>query len=226
MSQMFERIFVILVIFQYTHQQPSADFYEEKATVSLKCEPPSKGNIINWIRIREDKIEFIASFTTTGEAKTNLYANLFGAEKINQNILILKEFQKARDSGIYSCASFNKNALHFGKSTRIQGKQEARPTIKTTAAATAALPRPRDTTCSSVPCTCQTPAVIKVLHPNIKCELMIFAPLVGGCGVLILILIITICYCNRTRTKRCPHHYKRTPRNPTPVRQATPDRYV
>ncbi|XP_061118076.1 T-cell surface glycoprotein CD8 alpha chain-like [Conger conger] len=111
-----------------------------------------------------------------------------GTERIRQNTLTLKEFQKARDSGIYYCSSFNNNILNFGKATHIDG--------------------------------------VPVLHSKIKCELMIFAPLAGGCALLILILIITICYCNRIRTKRCPHHYKRRPKNSAAVRQAMPDRYV
>ncbi|KAJ8338751.1 hypothetical protein SKAU_G00355370 [Synaphobranchus kaupii] len=226
MSQVFARIFVLLVIFQYTHQQPNTKLYEEKATVVLNCEPPSKGSLINWFRVREDNIEFLGSVTVNDELKANAYPSLF---TINRNMLTLKEFQKARDSGIYSCSSLNKNMLHFGKATRIQGSAEARPTMKTVAAAaTAALPRPGTGSCSSPPCSCQIPMDTKSteIHPSIKCELVIFAPLAGGCGLLFLVLIITICYCHRMRTKRCPHHYKRTPKNLVPVRRATPDRYV
>ncbi|XP_061119379.1 T-cell surface glycoprotein CD8 alpha chain-like [Conger conger] len=222
----FERVFILLVIFQYTHQAPKVTFYKEKEKVPINCDPPIKGSVITWFRVREDKIDFLGTFTRTGEEKKNAYPTLFSTERIRQNTLTLIEFQKARDSGTYYCSSFNNNILNFGKATHIDGVPEAKPTTMTAPPPALPRPRPSNSTCFSVPCTCKRPMDIKVLDSKIKCELMIFAPLAGGCALLILILIITICYCNRIRTKRCPHHYKRRPKNSATVRQAMPDRYV
>ncbi|KAJ8287238.1 hypothetical protein GJAV_G00049250 [Gymnothorax javanicus] len=226
MPQILEWIFVLLVVCQCTHGMLSTEFYDEKATVHLSCDPPSKGSTISWFRVREDGVEFLAAFYSNGDLVRDSKLNSpFSAEKIKQNTLTLNGFQNARDNGTYSCSSFNKNKMHFGKATRIQGKP-ATPTIKTAAATTAAPPRPSESTCTSPPCNCQGPTNGKNLDPSMHCDLLILAPLAGGCGLIIIILIITVCYCNRMRTKRCPHHYKRPPKKSAPVRQASPDRYV
>ncbi|KAG7229562.1 hypothetical protein INR49_012577 [Caranx melampygus] len=57
------------------------------------------------------------------------------------------------------------------------------------------------------------------------CSTAILGPLAGGCGLLLLLLIITTVYCNHTRTRRCPHHYKRKPRT-APAKPMMADRYV
>ncbi|KAK6321000.1 hypothetical protein J4Q44_G00079760 [Coregonus suidteri] len=51
------------------------------------------------------------------------------------------------------------------------------------------------------------------VDPSASCDLIVWAPLAAGCGFLFLLLIITVCHCNRIRTKRCPHHYKKTAEN-------------
>ncbi|KAJ8395575.1 hypothetical protein AAFF_G00030560 [Aldrovandia affinis] len=222
----FGRICVLVILFQYTcEENMKFESHDEKKEVPLQCDPKNKGNIIVWFRLRENRFEFLASYTSNGNVKQNVYPQMFSTEKTASNILTLREFQKARDSGVYSCASFNNNMLNFGKATRIQGHPDLKPTIKTTVT-TNKLPRPNITTSNTRPCLCQAPTGTKMKHPTLNCELEIFAPLAGGCGLLFLILIFTICYCNRIRTNRCPHHYKKKPKNHVPVRQAMPERYV
>ncbi|KAI1904643.1 hypothetical protein AGOR_G00007800 [Albula goreensis] len=222
MSRFYERIVVFLFFFEYTYQRDTTTkSFAENTQVELECDPPKKGSTTYWFRLRDSGIEFLATYTSSGFFKIEPDKNIFGTGKIAKNILIIKEFQKERDSGVYSCASMNSNRLNFGEATRIQGHPEPTPTTKTT---TMKLPKPTTVTCPSITgCDCKNS---KVSPPAIDCNLMIYAPLAGGCGLFCLILIITICYCNRLRKKRCPHHYKRTPKNQVPVRQAMSDRYV
>lgn len=74
-----------------------------------------------WLRTTEKKgVEFILSY------KKDKY--IWGAtlnefmETSNGYQLTIKSFKKQSDSGIYSCAFYNANALSFGKSIVLQGK--------------------------------------------------------------------------------------------------------
>lgn len=76
-----------------------------------------------WLRAtKENGVEFIVSY------KSKKYA--WGTETINQTIetadgwrLTIKSFNKQKDSGIYNCATYNANALQFGRLTVIEGEQ-------------------------------------------------------------------------------------------------------
>ncbi|KAJ8395573.1 hypothetical protein AAFF_G00030540, partial [Aldrovandia affinis] len=153
----FGRICVLVILFQYTcEENMKIEYHDEKKEVPLQCDPPIKSTIIVWFRLQENGLEFLASYTSTGQLKQNVYRHIFSTEKIASNILTLKEFQKARDSGVYSCASFINNMLNFGKATRIQGHRDLKPTIKTMLT-TNKLPRLNITTSNTRPCPCQAP---------------------------------------------------------------------
>lgn len=96
--------------------------------MEITCAPVSKtkSNMVIWFRVQDNAgMEFIASFSTKdGMKKTDFNNEVFSEEQINKNILILKAFKKARDSGVYSCASINGNALVFGEVTRLAGPGE------------------------------------------------------------------------------------------------------
>ncbi|XP_053723492.1 T-cell surface glycoprotein CD8 alpha chain isoform X1 [Synchiropus splendidus] len=66
------------------------------------------------------------------------------------------------------------------------------------------------------PCTCPTlPKQVETSSRTI-CEPFILGGLAGGCGLLLLLLIVVIVYCNHTRTRRCPHHYRKRPQMKPP----------
>ncbi|CAB1315415.1 unnamed protein product [Coregonus sp. 'balchen'] len=56
--------------------------------------------MVIWFRVQDNAgMEFIASFSTKdGQKKTDLDTNVFSDEQISKNILILKAFEKARDT--------------------------------------------------------------------------------------------------------------------------------
>lgn len=93
--------------------------------IEITCEPSITGSLIVWFRVR-DKLgmEYIASFSNTGVRKsiTAQPSSEFQDSKITNNILILKSFDKDKDSGDYSCGSLYKgNELKFGQVTRLVG---------------------------------------------------------------------------------------------------------
>lgn len=122
--------------------------------------------------------------------------------------LTIKNFDKKKDSGVYTCAAMNNNMLRFGTHTTINGKPD--PTTqppKKAPAPTKAMSDIVATTKTQCACNKKDPKAF------LKCETWILSSLASGCGLLLLILVITILYCNRIRTRRCPHHYKRHPQN-------------
>uniref|UniRef100_A0A3Q1KFE4 Uncharacterized protein n=1 Tax=Anabas testudineus TaxID=64144 RepID=A0A3Q1KFE4_ANATE len=176
-------------------------FYQSKGgNIEIFCNPPEKGSIVTWFRVLEkSRIQFIASFSNTGMDKSSGPLDpSFSYSKIRDQKLILKNFKKHEDSGVYSCASLKSNELKFGEVTRLVGVTEPAPR------ATSAKPK----LFTARPCVCNNQSAGDV-NPRLHCSLLMLAPLAGACGLLLLLLIITILYCNKMRTRRCPHHYKK-----------------
>lgn len=96
---------------------------EEGQPVDITCKPDETGTMLVWFRVLDtSNMEFIASFTNTGvpKVKSSNYESIFGEMKNNK--LTLKSFNKARDSGAYSCAALVAgNRLTFGPVTRLVG---------------------------------------------------------------------------------------------------------
>ncbi|XP_010879110.1 T-cell surface glycoprotein CD8 alpha chain [Esox lucius] len=207
MVQKWMQTLILLFFCQETLQQVSPNKKKDGESVRITCVPKTKGTMVIWFRVKENSgMEFIASFSTKDSTpKTPLNSVVFSDENIGKNILIIKSFQKARDSGAYSCASINSNALVFGEVTRLAGEESpsTTTTVTTTPTTTAEL-----LSSSTTAKACQ----VGKSGPREMCDLIVWAPLAAGCGLLFLLLLITISYCSRTRTKRCPHHYKKKPR--------------
>lgn len=93
--------------------------------IEISCTPSGAGTLIVWFRVRDKfGMEYIASFSNNGVKKSNTAqpSSEFVDSKIMQNILILKSFNKDRDSGDYSCGSLYKGVeLKFGQVTRLVG---------------------------------------------------------------------------------------------------------
>lgn len=91
-------------------------------SVDVKCRPSELGSLIIWFRVLDKGgVEYIGSFSSHGLRRSSLNP-LFSDTKVKQNILTLQAFNKARDSGVYSCASLFKGVeLNFGKVTRLVG---------------------------------------------------------------------------------------------------------
>ncbi|XP_075993024.1 T-cell surface glycoprotein CD8 alpha chain [Genypterus blacodes] len=177
----------------------------------INCIPSQKGTVNFWFRSLDDAgLEFIVSSTHDGQLKVaskSASITLASANKIK-----LKSFQRAKDSGLYSCASLYQNQLFFGLATRLAGVKMPEITTKATTTTTA------NVSTTTKACVCEATKKHKEISPALMCDPLILGPLAASCGLLLLLLIITILYCNRVRTRRCPHHYRRKP-GKAPVKQ-------
>ncbi|XP_038552330.1 T-cell surface glycoprotein CD8 alpha chain [Micropterus salmoides] len=220
MDQTLLQILVILVFYQKI-TSGAVQTIKEGDPVDISCKPGEMGTMIIWFRVLDNSgMEFIASFSTSGMLKksTDSFSNMFMDSKMKQNILTLKSFNKARDSGIYSCGLLHKGTeLKFGEVTRLVGVEVPAEATRTTA-------KPSQCT-STTACVCNNDNKQGTTNPSLFCPSIILGPLAGGCGLLLLLLIITTLYCNKIRTRRCPHHHKRKPRA-APEKQVKTSRYV
>ncbi|KAK9529367.1 hypothetical protein VZT92_013466 [Zoarces viviparus] len=226
MNQMW--ILVILVFCQKMTSGAGEEMTaKEGDQVEIKCKPVEEGSMIIWFRVLDNGMEFIASFSKEGfpkSAMASFPSSTFSHSRIRDAILTLKSFNRARDSGIYSCASLIKgNEMRFGQVIRLVGEQvevasEAPQIITTTA----------PTQCTTAtPCVCNKIEDKKQGETSLQmlCSPIILGSMAASCGLLLLLLIIAILYCNRIRTRRCPHHYKRKPQM-APGKQMMTNRHV
>ncbi|KAJ8262930.1 hypothetical protein COCON_G00153870 [Conger conger] len=182
-------------------------------TVPIKCDLKDSLSTVLWFRVGNTGMEVLGFVDSNGvEPKDSLTIK-------SKALLEIKKFNKKRDSGVYGCSAINGKILTFGKTTTLRGPAD--PTTTTTRRVTTATP-PNTTT---TPCPCRTGKKYNKESPD-SCETAILAPLVAGCILLFLILILTIRHCSRVRTRGCPHHHKRRPRNPAQVNLGKPGRYV
>uniref|UniRef100_A0A8C9XLS5 T-cell surface glycoprotein CD8 alpha chain n=1 Tax=Sander lucioperca TaxID=283035 RepID=A0A8C9XLS5_SANLU len=125
MDQKWIPILVILVFCQKMTSGAGEDIVaKEGEQVEITCKPHDMGSMVIWFRVLDTSgMEFIASFSSIGLTKSTAasFPSTFSNSKIQQNILILKSFNKAQDSGVYCCAALKNNGLKFGITTRLVG---------------------------------------------------------------------------------------------------------
>uniref|UniRef100_A0A3Q2ECG2 CD8a molecule n=1 Tax=Cyprinodon variegatus TaxID=28743 RepID=A0A3Q2ECG2_CYPVA len=208
MDQKMMQILLILLLYP---KIPSAVEVEEDQSQEIKCSPPNEGSItIKFLFRVLDKsgMEFIGSFSKTGVIKEKgaSYNSLSVKYSEPSFIFTVKNFNKEKDSGIYSCASLvGGNNLQFGDVTTLKGKFCLIIALKTTS----------EFCCGGYQS-----------DHSLFCAPIILGPLAGACGLLLLLLIVTFLYCNRIRTRRCPHHYKRKLRTMAPEKETITNRYI
>ncbi|XP_017569058.1 uncharacterized protein LOC108436849 isoform X1 [Pygocentrus nattereri] len=202
-----------LLLLLFLFNGACSEVLKEGEDKDISCDPSSSGQTVWWFRLKNNSVlEFIASFTSSGDKKAGDMDSKFDPQKMKSSKrLTLKGFKKETDSGSYSCASINNNKLNFGSVTSLQGTPDPKPETKVVAT-TRETPE-RFTTKRTVPCEPKNQGRKPVSAVTLGCELVILIPLAAGSGLLLILLIITILYCNHMRTRRCPHHYKRHPRN-------------
>ncbi|CAJ1051482.1 uncharacterized protein LOC109994563 [Xyrichtys novacula] len=223
MDQKWTQILMMLVFCQKITTGACQDIVlREQQSYSIKCDIQGPGSTIVWFRVLDTAgIEFIVSFNAIGDLKhpSSLFSSIFSYSKGKHNTLTLNAFSKARDSGVYSCASLKGYELKFGPVTRLVGEK-----IKVATEAPAIPTKPPSCT-TAAPCVCDHKTEQEEETSFLMlCPPIVLGPLVGGCGLLLLLLIITALYCNKIRTRRCPHHHKRKPRPMPPGKQAMPNR--
>lgn len=214
----------VLVVVLFCQKMTSGAFgdtvVKEDQDIEISCTLSESRPTIVWFRILDTLgIEFIATFGFTGDLKTTSLKPPFRPSSKKHHIL-LKSFKKARDSGVYGCASQKNQEMLFGKVTRLVGEKVE---VRTEAPPKTTKPLPCTT---SAPCNCQSEAEKDSTSSLLLCSPLVFGPLVGGCGLLLLLLIVTTLYCNKIRTRRCPHHHKRKPRPVPPGKQMMTNRHM
>ncbi|XP_068450681.1 T-cell surface glycoprotein CD8 alpha chain [Clinocottus analis] len=223
-------ILVILVFCQVTSGagEEKTMKVKEEHQASVTCTLLPKASLVVWFRVLSTGVEFIASFSNQGMLKVAgpSFPSFF-TNSMTPGIftLHLKSFNKARDSGVYTCASLSGGVkLEFGEVTRLVGEP-----VEVEVAVDA--PQPAVTapsTCTTAaPCVCTGKEKNEQgeTSPQVFCSPLILGPLAGGCGLLLLSLVISTLYCNHMRTRRCPHHYKKK-RAAAPGKQMKTNRHV
>nr|UYI36869.1 CD8 alpha [Lateolabrax maculatus] len=229
MDQKWIHILVILVFYQkITSGAGEETVVKEGEAVDILCSPGEVSTLIVWFRMLDTSgMDFIATFTKHGMTKATAthYSSKFNDAKIQQNILTLKSFNKARDIGTYCCATLYKGVeLRFGKVTRLVGEKKVEVAVRAPVTTTTTT---KQNLCTTGPaCVCNTDKHQVETTPSLSCTPIILGPLAGGCGLLLLLLIISTLYCNKIRTKRCPHHYKRKLRTMPPGKQTMTNRPI
>ncbi|XP_062411188.1 T-cell surface glycoprotein CD8 alpha chain [Sardina pilchardus] len=202
-------IFIFVCLFHACCPAQKTQILKEKKEDTLHCSLKMDQSItVIWFRTTEKNgVQFILSCKNEKVLKKNESLST-ALEALGCYSLKIKSFNKETDSGRYNCARYNSNALEFGDTTVLAGEPDPTQAPKVTQKATTT---PCATAAPSTPCVCPNKRGVK-RDPEKSCELMIWAPLAGGCGLLLVLLIAVSLYCNKIRTRRCPHHYKRQPR--------------
>uniref|UniRef100_A0A3P8VWV4 Ig-like domain-containing protein n=1 Tax=Cynoglossus semilaevis TaxID=244447 RepID=A0A3P8VWV4_CYNSE len=210
-------ILLILFFYQNIPAVVSNKEVREGDRVEIQCEPSEVGTMVIWFRVLDNSgMEYIGSFSKDGvrKATPTALSTSFGVTNMNKNVLTLNSFKAKEDAGVYGCAGLKSNELKFGRVTRLSGVKKKVEEVTSVMVARTAPPNLPATTTA---CVCESPREETSLF--LECPPIILGSLAGTCGLFILLLIITILYCNHMRTRRCPHHHKKRPRQMLPEKQ-------
>ncbi|KAI1900464.1 hypothetical protein AGOR_G00050210 [Albula goreensis] len=172
--------------------------------VPIACDLKTAASTVLWFRVLSNSgMQLVGSVDKQGKVvKTE---GVHGINISSRQSMDISAFDKKRDSGVYSCSTIREKSLVFGSSTVLTGFPDPIAT------------KPPPTTTPTPPVTNSTPCVCLPVYKSSDspstCEVVIWAPLALGCGLLFIILILIIRYCSRVRTRGCPHHHNRRPRN-------------
>ncbi|XP_067360163.1 T-cell surface glycoprotein CD8 alpha chain [Channa argus] len=220
MDQKWMLILGILVFYHKLTSGAQEKKVKEGQQIEIYCKPKSC-NIAIWFRVLDNsEMEFIAYVSNGVVVKGP--RNIYSGSKLQDDILTLKSFNKATDSGIYSCVCIKSNELKFGNTTRLVEASNAVNVPAPTTTTTKLNLFPTTQACACKDKTSSQGGISDVFY----CTPIILGPLVGACGLLLLLLIVFCVYCNQIRTRRCPHHYKRKPRTMAPGKQMMTNRHV
>ncbi|KAK2862424.1 hypothetical protein Q5P01_001957 [Channa striata] len=224
MEQKWIRILVILVFYQKLTSGVEEKRVKENGEVDISCSPDCTG-LVHWFRALDNsKMEYIATSNPKLGSTVKIIKKNISDKKINEKIIVLKSFNKDEDSGVYTCVCIKSNELNFGQITRLlEDKPSPAVTVKPTTTTTTSLQL--STTTRACACNNKNRGQAESIF-DLNCSPVILGPLAGACGLILLLLILTILYCNQIRTRRCPHHYKRRPRNMAPGKQMMTNRHI
>ncbi|XP_042327155.1 T-cell surface glycoprotein CD8 alpha chain [Sceloporus undulatus] len=169
--------------------------------VELKCETSDADTGVYWIfQQNGHTMRFIVYVSVRGKVSPESINGYAANKNGNYYHLIITSFQE-EDQGIYYCLVHRNQKLIFssGLSVYLPKTTTQPPTV------------PHQITTRSIgqaekePMECPNPtASDEDLRTMFSCELYIWAPLVGGCFILLISLVITISVCcDPRRRRRC-----------------------
>ncbi|XP_069832477.1 T-cell surface glycoprotein CD8 alpha chain [Dendropsophus ebraccatus] len=206
---MFTSLTILLCLFSCTHQLKITSVPLQKGStgpVRVYCEldvGEAKDVGVFWFRHRkgETSPESILYLSNTGKPT---YKDTRTSEKFtsvstsggSQFILTVNVFDKM-DQGTYYCMINKNSVLQISPGLPLVYPEVTTPKPKTTK------PPPARTTVAVNPCNCP-PESKEPEALGLSCDLFVWAPLAGLCGVFLICLLITsIMLCCRTRRRRC-----------------------
>ncbi|XP_060138293.1 T-cell surface glycoprotein CD8 alpha chain [Zootoca vivipara] len=169
-----------------------------RTPVELRCEPHSRELMdlgVYWVRQNLDlSTHFILRTSPRSKSTPETVRGYTGSASYTSNTYLLKIASFGEEyEGIYYCLFFRNQAVHLSSGLKVYLPKA------TTIAPKVSTPSERLTTTMKFPHSTASDPDDDVMFP---CELYIWAPLAGGCFLLLVMLVITLSVCCDPRRRR------------------------
>ncbi|XP_062972759.1 T-cell surface glycoprotein CD8 alpha chain isoform X2 [Elgaria multicarinata webbii] len=167
-----------------------------KTEVRLQCVSSYMEIGVYWVLQRSDHTTQFITYVSVRSKTTPEIINGYKAEKAGNNYQLTIASFEEENQGIYYCILHRNQALFFssGLEVHLPKPSPMPPTI----------PHKVSTRPVTQNIRCLSPKVSETESSSMKlpCDLYIFAPLAGGCFVLLVIVVITMSVCCGLRKRR------------------------
>ncbi|XP_053217812.1 T-cell surface glycoprotein CD8 alpha chain [Podarcis raffonei] len=170
--------------------------HASKTPVELKCEASKMDVGVYWVRQNSDlSTHFILYMSSRSRSPQETVRGYIASKSSDNYLLRIVSFGKEYE-GIYFCLLFYNQVVHFSSGLKVYLPKA------TTIAPQVSTPSERLTTTMGLPHSTASGPDDDVMF---RCDLYIWAPLAGGCFLLLVLLVITLSVCcdPRRRRRRC-----------------------